>query len=612
MITTHITINLTSQVSPQLIQAVQGDTGRSICFKLADFTIPAGAAATYYIQKPSGEAIYNSATISGNEITCELTAQSLAEIGENPMQVRISADGEIVTSFDAILLVRPFRGIGAIESGTEINIFDKAVEKAAEDFQEQAEEIVQQVIESIPADYTELTEEVDELNERLASDYVGLRAYLTAQDDVFALPMGSYGISSAENKKPANLPSDFVATHNGYAIILESESSVTRVGFVVDAYARRIWVRTGYEWLELSKVTTTDASIASAINGVYSYLYYNLIPDFTELATNFYAIDDEVETTKIQYKFIDSTGVKDIATTYSDWYVTDEISVTPFTFYYLTGSARSAGHYIYAIYDADGNVLAYESATSWTIVSRENMLIYTPYGASKIRIASVSGADGAVLYTAQDTYGKKWTGIKWACMGDSLTANNIRTTMHYHDYIADKTGINVVNLGAGGTGYKQSYAGVSGFMDRVDTIPLDSDVVTIFGSGNDHSYTIGTPSDTGTDTLCGCINTTISRIFDRITTCNLGIITPTPWQGYNPADNTNWMAQYSEAIVQICKNWGIPCLDLYHCSNLRPWDAAFRAAAYSKDDGGGTHPDETGHKLIAPRFEAFLDELLMH
>lgn len=168
MITTHVTINLTSQVSPQLIQAVQGDTGRSICFKIADFTIPAGAAATYYIQKPSGEAIYNSATISGNEITCELTAQSLAEIGENPMQVRISADGEIVTSFDAILLVRPFRGIDAIESSTEINIFDQAVEQAAEDFQEQAEHIVEEVIESIPADYTALTEEVDELNERLS------------------------------------------------------------------------------------------------------------------------------------------------------------------------------------------------------------------------------------------------------------------------------------------------------------------------------------------------------------------------------------------------------------------------------------------------------------
>lgn len=169
MITTHVTINLTSQVSPQLIQAVQGDTGRSICFKLADFTIPAGAAATYYIQKPSGEAIYNSATISGNEITCELTAQSLAELGENPMQVRISADGEIVTSFDAILLVRPFRGIGAIESGTEMNIFDQAVEQATEQFQENAEQIVEEVIESIPADYTELTEEVDELNERIGN-----------------------------------------------------------------------------------------------------------------------------------------------------------------------------------------------------------------------------------------------------------------------------------------------------------------------------------------------------------------------------------------------------------------------------------------------------------
>jgi lysophospholipase L1-like esterase len=205
----------------------------------------------------------------------------------------------------------------------------------------------------------------------------------------------------------------------------------------------------------------------------------------------------------------------------------------------------------------------------------------------------------------------KWVGKKWACMGDSLTAENIRTTMHYHDYIAQKTGITVVNLGAGGTGYKREFNNVSGFMDRVDTIPLDSDVVTIFGSGNDNIYTVGDPSDTGTDTLCGCINTTISRIFERITTCQLGIVTPTPWQSFNPADDTNWMSEYSDAIVQICKNWGIPCLDLYHCSTLRPWDADFRAAAYSKDDGGGTHPDETGHALIAPRFEAFLNSLLL-
>lgn len=55
----------------------------------------------------------------------------------------------------------------------------------------------------------------------------------------------------------------------------------------------------------------------------------------------------------------------------------------------------------------------------------------------------------------------------------------------------------------------------------------------------------------------------------------------------------------------------IKALDLYHCSNLRPWTEEGRVACYSKDDGNGVHPDENGHKLIAQRFKAFLDTLIL-
>ena len=145
-------------------------------------------------------------------------------------------------------------------------------------------------------------------------------------------------------------------------------------------------------------------------------------------------------------------------------------------------------------------------------------------------------------------------------------------------------------------------------------MPLDSDVVTIFGSGNDSGkgFTLGDITDTGTTTICGCINATIDAIQQRITTVQLGIITPTPWVNQTPEDANNELEAISNAIVAICKRRGIPCLDLYHCSNLRPNDATFRAAAYSKDSGfDGVHPDETGHAIIAPRFEAFLNELLL-
>jgi len=93
--------------------------------------------------------------------------------------------------------------------------------------------------------------------------------------------------------------------------------------------------------------------------------------------------------------------------------------------------------------------------------------------------------------------------------------------------------------------------------------------------------------------------------------CNVGLITPTPWQGNMPFDN-GWMESYANLIVDICKRRSIPCLDLYHCSGLNPNSAEVRAAAYSKDDGGGVHPDEVGHKMIATKVQAFLDALLLH
>jgi hypothetical protein len=172
MINTEVQINLSSQVATPIIQAVQGDTGRSVTFVLTDLVIPSGAEATYYVAKPSGECVYNVATISGNNIICDLTAQSLAEVGENNMQVRVLADGKVVTSFEALLMVRAFIGDGAVESSTESTVFDKYFENAKEEFHEAAQEVADQVIETIPEDYTALSNQVGQINERLSENYL--------------------------------------------------------------------------------------------------------------------------------------------------------------------------------------------------------------------------------------------------------------------------------------------------------------------------------------------------------------------------------------------------------------------------------------------------------
>lgn len=208
-------------------------------------------------------------------------------------------------------------------------------------------------------------------------------------------------------------------------------------------------------------------------------------------------------------------------------------------------------------------------------------------------------------------------GKKWVAIGDSITEKNVKTLKNYHDYIAERTGITVVNMGIGGSGYKSDEEGNNAFYQRISNVPLDADVVTIFGSGNDlgGSYTLGDVTDTGTDTLCGCINTTIDNLYSVLPTVQLGIITPNPWGAYNPSNDNNLMAQYSAKMVEICRLRSIPCLDLYHCSGLRPWDSTFLELAYPMNKEGTArdtiHPNELGHSIIASRIKTFLESLIL-
>ena len=134
MIEQRVTLRYGAQQIPAIVQAVQGDTGRDVIFELADYEIPAGATANYYIDKPDGNAVYNSAeVISSTEILAHLTEQALAVPGRNNGQVRILADDEVITSFDFVLEVMAFRGILHMQSETEVNIFDEAIQAAVED-----------------------------------------------------------------------------------------------------------------------------------------------------------------------------------------------------------------------------------------------------------------------------------------------------------------------------------------------------------------------------------------------------------------------------------------------------------------------------------------------
>ena len=276
---------------------------------------------------------------------------------------------------------------------------------------------------------------------------------------------------------------------------------------------------------------------------------------------------------------------------------------------------------IIALYDSSKNFIsAYPGTTDTTIYTDEVINVpanaYYMIANNSENLTRIEVLDG---YKATDT-NNKWTNISWVCFGDSLTAINAPTNKRYFNYIAERTGISFVNMGDSGTGYKNQEANNRAFYQRIANVPSTADVITIFGSFNDlilitgGTATLGTKDDTGTTTIGGCINTTIETLYTNNPLIKLGIISPTPWNGSNanPYEAPNLGEEYVTLLHDICEKRGIPFLDLFHNSGLRPWEAAYRTLVYSKDNGMGIHPNEIGHKIISSHIESFLDTLLLH
>lgn len=209
---------------------------------------------------------------------------------------------------------------------------------------------------------------------------------------------------------------------------------------------------------------------------------------------------------------------------------------------------------------------------------------------------------------------KEYKDVKWAVFGDSLTEKNAKARLSYYDYVSENLGCNIVNYGKGGTGYGKNSSGTDNFMARMLNINPDAfDVLTIFGSFNDVSagLDIGNPTDTGTSTLCGCINTTIDNFYSVAPYKVIGLVTPTPWASM-PTSST-WGNDYADAIIAIAKRRGIPVMDLFRESGLRPWAGSDYIAEYYTEDGNtdiGAHPNSKAHKIfLYPHFREFFKTL---
>ena len=228
-----------------------------------------------------------------------------------------------------------------------------------------------------------------------------------------------------------------------------------------------------------------------------------------------------------------------------------------------------------------------------------------PYPDTSLSVAG-KAADAAAVGAALS--GKApaldWSHIKWYVMGDSLTAqDNAFTNKRYYDFVQEKTGIQVIVDGVGATGYKAGESEGQSFLDRVKNIPEDVDIVTIFGSGNDLTSTDPTYAN-------DAIYNTLAWILLNRTGLRVIVVPPAPWLGYNKREDP-WKAYCDrlQACALTCNFRYVS--DMYDCPPFNP-NVHGHMEVFFTNDPNGVHPNEEGHKALAPYFyNALLEELAL-
>ncbi|WP_317334175.1 SGNH/GDSL hydrolase family protein [Streptococcus orisratti] len=206
---------------------------------------------------------------------------------------------------------------------------------------------------------------------------------------------------------------------------------------------------------------------------------------------------------------------------------------------------------------------------------------------------------------------------KIACLGDSITEGINAGGWPWHRYIdqwCKNNGIEttIVNLGIGGTSVcTSSYVTdtLQPFVNRLDTIPSDADVVVIFGGTNDwgNNATLGTIDDTGTSTFYGAYKHILEWL--AINRPNAKVMTMTPLKRYYRGDGTVWvnaqttpnnkgnlLQDYVRAVKEVSDLYAVPCVDLHNDSGLNPVLETVR----TRFIGDGLHPTAEGNKKMYP------------
>ncbi len=224
------------------------------------------------------------------------------------------------------------------------------------------------------------------------------------------------------------------------------------------------------------------------------------------------------------------------------------------------------------------------------------------------------GGETSNLNRAKEDPHNPLYGGRLMTLGDSLTEVHYKLETESWPYLIAKwNNMKLDNKGISGNPMAKPAPGVHyenddkyGVMaERVDDLDANSYYTHIFvmGGANDRNcnITIGTNSDTVITTFKGAINHIIDTLIQKFPFAH--IVFATTYQRY--ADRSDEV--YATAMLELCAERNIPCLDNYHKSGVLMFNQRWMLYhGADPNDFGNKHLNAAGDAFVAPRFEQAL------
>lgn len=213
-------------------------------------------------------------------------------------------------------------------------------------------------------------------------------------------------------------------------------------------------------------------------------------------------------------------------------------------------------------------------------------------------------------------------GLKVNFLGDSITegAGTTAPEFRFVNVFARKTGATVRNYGIGGTRIGPVRHTMSRnprwdlhYLDRVEGMDVDADLVVIFGGTNDFGHgdgILGSFEDEDEYTFYGAMKSLCRRVINRYPTSRIVIMTPLHRASEAVVVNElglpcRPLSEYVRAEREVAEYFSLPVLDLWSVSGIQPCDPVLRTT-YTAD---GLHPNNRGAERIADCLIGFLGAL---